>query len=133
MLYIKRSKFFPQMRNKETLIDKICLSSFLWTGTTFSHSVGNFPSFLQDWKIKSSGLQTHLETCSKSTIMFIAAVLINETSQSIWKIIKKSSKLCIKYHFLVKKVFFYCLSRTNQGNLKCLKPKNTAIHSPWKK
>ena len=37
--------------------------TFLWERTTlaFFHSVGNFPCFIQDWNIKSSGLQIDLQ------------------------------------------------------------------------
>ena len=64
LLYIKRSKTFPQMGSKDTVwrFFKFCLSLFWWTRTMFAffNSLGKFPFLKQDWKISSSSLQIGL-------------------------------------------------------------------------
>ena len=52
----------------------VCLSPFLWTRTTFAffHSIGNFPLFIQDWKINFRGLQIEV-----SHILIIRILIIS--------------------------------------------------------
>ena len=61
LLFIKHLKIFPQIESKDTDFLKICLSFFYGQELlAFFHSVVNSPCFIQDWSIKSSGLEIDL-------------------------------------------------------------------------